>query len=49
MDFELLIPPFELQMDMLACLRPSELNTPSWGLPFWRISAVITRRCSTFK
>lgn len=31
MDFELLIPPFELQMDMLACLRPSELNTPSWG------------------
>lgn len=49
MDFEVLFWQFELQMNRLACLRPSEVNTPSWGLSFWRITAVITGRCSAFK
>lgn len=35
-------------MNRLAFLRLSQINSPSWGLSFWRITAAITGRCSTF-
>lgn len=35
-------------MNRLAFLKLSQANSPSWGLSFWRITAAITGRCSTF-